>query len=80
LDVSTRVRVIDLIAELGVTMGLTIVMVSHDLAVVAALCKQSIVLEHGVVVEQGETATVLGSPTHRYTQRLIESLPRLPKG
>lgn len=80
LDVSTRVRVIDLIAELGASMGLTIVMVSHDLAVVAALCKQSIVLEHGVVVEQGETATVLGSPTHRYTKRLIESLPRLPIG
>lgn len=80
LDVSTRVRVIDLIAELGATMGLTIVMVSHDLAVVAALCKQAIVLEHGVVVEQGETATVLGAPSHRYTQRLIESLPRLPIG
>lgn len=80
LDVSTRVRVIDLIAELGTTKGLTIVMVSHDLAVVAALCKQSIVLEHGVVVEQGETSSVLGSPSHRYTQRLIESLPRLPIG
>jgi len=78
LDVSTRVRVIDLIAELGETKGLTIVMVSHDLAVVAALCKKSIVLEHGVVVEQGETATVLGAPSHRYTQKLIDSLPRLP--
>lgn len=78
LDVSTRVRVIDLIAELGTTKGLTIVMVSHDLAVVAALCKKSIVLEHGVVVEQGETATVLGAPTHRYTRKLIDSLPRLP--
>lgn len=78
LDVSTRVRVIDLIAELGATKGLTIVMVSHDLAVVAALCKRSIVLERGVVVEQGETATVLGSPSHKYTKRLIDSLPRLP--
>lgn len=80
LDVSTRVRVIDLIAELGRTKGLTIVMVSHDLAVVAALCQQSIVLERGVVVEQGSTASVLGAPSHRYTQRLIESLPRLPVG
>ncbi len=78
LDVSTRVRVIDLIADLGATKGLTIVMVSHDLAVVAALCKQSIVLERGVVVEQGETAMVLGAPGHPYTQKLIESLPRLP--
>lgn len=78
LDVSTRVRVIDLIAELGETKGLTIVMVSHDLAVVAALCKKSIVLDHGIVVEQGETATVLGAPSHRYTRKLIDSLPRLP--
>lgn len=78
LDVSTRVRVIDLIAELGATKGLTIVMVSHDLAVVAALCKRSIVLERGVVVEQGETATVLGAPSHSYTKKLIDSLPRLP--
>lgn len=78
LDVSTRVRVIELIAELGTTKDLTIVMVSHDLAVVSALCKKSIVLENGVIVEQGDTAAVLGAPSHRYTQRLIESLPRLP--
>lgn len=80
LDVSTRVRVIELIAELGSTKGLTIVMVSHDLAVVAALCKQSIVLEKGFVVEQGSTSSVLGAPSHTYTQRLIKSLPRLPVG
>lgn len=78
LDVSTRVRVIDLIAGLGREKGLTIVMVSHDLAVVAALCQQSVVLEKGVVVEQGTTSSVLGAPKHGYTQRLIKSLPRLP--
>lgn len=80
LDVSTRVRVIELLAELGQSRGLTIVMVSHDLTVVAALCQQSIVLEKGIVVEQGETAAVLGAPSHAYTRRLIESLPRLPVG
>lgn len=78
LDVSTRVRVIELLAELGQTRGLTIVMVSHDLAVVAALCKQTVVLEKGTVVEQGETVAVLGAPSHPYTRKLIESLPRLP--
>lgn len=78
LDVSTRVRVIELLAELGQTLGLTIVMVSHDLAVVAALCPQSVVLEKGVIVEQGETSKVLGAPSHKYTQKLIKSLPRLP--
>jgi len=78
LDVSTRVRVIELLSQLGQERGLTIVMVSHDLAVVAALCKKSVVLEKGIVVEQGDTSDVLGSPSHPYTQRLIESLPRLP--
>lgn len=80
LDVSTRVRIIELLAELGQSRGLTIVMVSHDLAVVAALCKHTVVLENGIVVEQGETAAVLGAPSHPYTRKLIESLPRLPVG
>ncbi|GAA2868209.1 ATP-binding cassette domain-containing protein [Streptosporangium fragile] len=78
LDVSTRVRVIDLLAELRDSNGLTIVMVSHDLAVVALLCEYTAVLERGRVVEQGETAAVLGSPRHPYTRRLIDSVPRLP--
>jgi ABC-type glutathione transport system ATPase component len=78
LDVTTRVRIIDLLTELKETMGLTIAMVSHDLSVVAALCEHTVVLEHGRVVEQGDTAAVLGSPTHPYTRRLIASVPRLP--
>lgn len=78
LDVSTRVHIIELLAQLSKTRGLTIAMVSHDLAVVAALCNQTIVLENGVIVEHGNTANVLGSPSQPYTQKLIESLPRLP--
>jgi ABC-type glutathione transport system ATPase component len=78
LDVSTRVRVIDLISELSREKGLTIVMVSHDLAVVAALCQESIVLEKGEIVEQGATSSILGDPRHPYTKKLIKSLPRLP--
>jgi ABC-type glutathione transport system ATPase component len=78
LDVTTRVRVIDLLAELRETRGLTIVMVSHDLAVVASLCQHTAVLERGRIVEQGDTAAVLGAPSHPYTGRLIASVPRLP--
>ncbi|MEU4538839.1 ABC transporter ATP-binding protein [Streptosporangium sp. NPDC023825] len=78
LDVSTRVRVIDLLAELRESHGLTVVMVSHDLAVVAMLCDHTAVLERGRIVEQGDTAAVLGSPSHPYTRRLIDSVPRLP--
>jgi ABC-type dipeptide/oligopeptide/nickel transport system ATPase subunit len=78
LDVSTRERVIELIAELARIRDLSVVMVSHDLAVIAVLCQQTVVLEKGKVVEQGDTAAVLGAPSHPYTQKLIESLPRLP--
>ncbi|RVU22520.1 ABC transporter ATP-binding protein [Streptomyces antnestii] len=78
LDVTTRVKVVDLLAELKRERGLTIVMVSHDLSVVAALCEGTAVLERGRVVEQGETRDVLGSPGHPYTRRLLDSVPRLP--
>ncbi|GAA5187065.1 hypothetical protein GCM10023322_34570 [Rugosimonospora acidiphila] len=78
LDVTTRVRIVDLLAELKRERGLTVVMVSHDLGVVATLCEDIAVLERGRVVEQGRTDEVLGSPTHPYTRRLVDSAPRLP--
>ncbi|MFB7272529.1 ABC transporter ATP-binding protein [Streptomyces sp. NPDC056244] len=78
LDVTTRVRIVDLLIELKETRGLTIAMVSHDLSVVAALCERTAVLERGRIVEQGDTPSVLGTPTHPYTRHLITSVPRLP--
>ncbi|MEU9622978.1 MULTISPECIES: ABC transporter ATP-binding protein [unclassified Streptomyces] len=78
LDVTTRVKVVELLNELKQEQGLTLVMVSHDLSVVASLCERTAVLENGRIVEQGETAQVLGSPAHPYTRRLVESVPRLP--
>ncbi|NHF73949.1 ABC transporter ATP-binding protein [Paracoccus xiamenensis] len=76
LDLSTRVRVIDLLAELS--RDLTLVLVSHDIAIVAALCPRLIVLQHGRVVEAGETRQILRDPQHDYTRMLLSSLPRLP--
>ncbi|WP_435134802.1 ABC transporter ATP-binding protein [Actinacidiphila sp. bgisy144] len=78
LDVTTRVKVVDLLAELKEEYDLTIVMVSHDLSVVASLCEHTAVLERGRVVEQGDTGQVLGAPAHPYTRRLLDSVPRLP--
>ncbi|WP_158862843.1 ABC transporter ATP-binding protein [Leifsonia sp. AG29] len=78
LDVTTRILIIELLGELAAREGMTVVMVSHDLSVVASLCAQTVVLQGGRVVEQGETAAVLGSPSDAYTQRLIASVPRLP--
>jgi ABC-type glutathione transport system ATPase component len=87
LDMSTRVQIIELLAELGAARGdagagagsLTVVLVSHDLSVVARLCEEVIVLEHGRVVEHGDTRRVLTEPREPYTRRLLQSVPRLPQ-
>jgi peptide/nickel transport system ATP-binding protein len=78
LDVTTRIQIIDLLGELAANEGMTVVMVSHDLSVVAALCAQTVVLRGGRVVEQGATSEVLRTPRDDYTRRLLASVPRLP--
>ncbi|GAB2821631.1 ATP-binding cassette domain-containing protein [Alpinimonas psychrophila] len=82
LDVSTRIKVIDLLAELGRGVdgrtGMSVVLVTHDLGVVAALCDRVVILENGRVVEQGDTRSVMGLPQNGYTKRLLASVPRLP--
>ncbi|MBJ7576678.1 ATP-binding cassette domain-containing protein [Devosia sp. MC532] len=75
LDLTTKVRVVELLRTLSRDMAL--LFVSHDIAVVAALCEHIIILEKGVIVEQGKTAEVLANPQHAYTQRLLASVPRL---
>ena len=76
LDLSTRVRILDLLSELS--SRITIVLVSHDLAVVGSLCRKTVVLDEGRIVEQGDTRTILRAPEHPYTKRLLASVPRLP--
>lgn len=78
LDVTTRIQVIDLLAELRASTGLAILMVSHDLSAIAALCEETVVLNAGRVVETGPTAAILASPREDYTKRLVSSVPRLP--
>lgn len=85
LDMLTRVTIIDLLEGLGGTGGhgradpVTLVVVSHDLSIIARLCRTVVVLEKGRVVEQGPTADVLGAPVHPYTQKLLASIPRIPR-
>ena len=83
LDVTTRIKVIDLLAELGrgdsaTGQRMAVVLVSHDLGAVAALCDRVVILDRGTIVEQGETRDVLRDPKDAYTQRLLASVPRLP--
>ncbi|WP_243075989.1 ABC transporter ATP-binding protein [Microbacterium sp. SS28] len=79
LDVTTRVQVIDLLASLRREQGLALVMVSHDLGAVAAVCDSTVVLRSGRVVESAPTRTLLTAPATEYARTLVGSVPRLPR-
>ncbi|MEU8643982.1 ABC transporter ATP-binding protein [Streptomyces sp. NPDC060011] len=71
LDVTVQAEILDLLADLRERTGLALVVVSHDLAVVAQLCDEVLVMHQGEVVEQGPTHDVLHHPRHAYTRLLI---------
>ena len=71
LDVSVQAQVLNLLMDLRDELGLTLVMVSHDLGVVSRMCEEIVVMRHGVVVESGRTDAVLGSPESDYTKALL---------
>lgn len=70
LDVSVQAQVLNLISQLRDDLNLTVVFVSHDLAVVGRVTDNVIVMKHGIIVEAGETANVLLDPAHEYTRKL----------
>jgi peptide/nickel transport system ATP-binding protein len=75
LDVSVQAAVLTLLADLRRDLGLSLLFITHDLGVVAALADDVLVLESGTVCERGATGIVLRSPQHPYTQRLLEAAP-----
>jgi len=77
LDVRVQAEVLALLHRLREELGTTLLFISHDLPVVAALCARVGVLERGRLVEEGPRERVFGSPRDDYTRRLVESVPRL---
>jgi len=75
LDVTVQARILELLRELNRAQGLSIVLVSHDLGVVAETCDRVVVMRAGRVVEQGETNEVIARPRHAYTRLLVDSQP-----
>jgi oligopeptide/dipeptide ABC transporter ATP-binding protein len=77
LDMSVRALVLDLMADLGRELGLTYVLITHDLATARLLCDRVAVMYLGRVVEIGPAATVLAEPRHPYTRALLDAVPRI---
>ena len=77
LDVTIQAQVLDLMAELGREIGTAIVLVTHDLGVVARMCDRVLVLYGGRVMEEGTAETLFAAPRHPYSQGLLAATPRL---
>ena len=77
LDVTVQAQIIALLRDLQRDNGTAIVMITHDLGVVAGLCDQVIVLYGGRVMEQGTADAIFYQPTHPYTVGLLAAIPRL---
>jgi peptide/nickel transport system ATP-binding protein len=76
LDVTTEAVILDLIQELRRSIGAAVLFISHNLAVVAAVCDRVGVLYAGTLVEQGDARDVLAAPRHPYTAALLAATPR----
>jgi len=74
LDLSVQADVLDLIKNIQREFGISMVVVSHDLAVIRMLADRSIVMLNGEIIEQGLTDQILEDPSHKYTQQLVYSL------
>ena len=77
LDVTVQAQILELIKDLATTMGTTVVLVTHDLGVVASLCDKVVVLYGGRIMESGPADEIFDNPQHPYTKGLLESTPRL---
>jgi len=83
LDVMTQAQILDLIRALADELGLAMLIISHDLTVLAELCDRVAVMYAGRIVEQGPAEAILtvdSHPAHPYTRRLLDCYPRLDAG
>lgn len=77
LDVTIQAQILELMMELKYKLGMAIIMITHDLGVVAHMCEKIAVMYAGKIVEYGSAEDIFYNPRHQYTKGLIRSIPRL---
>ena len=78
LDVSVQAEILGLVSELRATLNLTLLVISHNLAVVREVCERVVVLHEGRVVDHGPTVELFDAPSHPYTRSLLAAVPGAP--
>ena len=77
LDVTIQAQILELMQDLRKKLGMSIILITHDLGVVASMCEKIAVMYAGHIVEYGTTDEIFYNPSHEYTKGLIKSIPRL---
>lgn len=77
LDVTIQAQILELMMELKDKLGMAIIMITHDLGIVASMCERIAVMYAGHIVEYGTTDDIFYNPRHEYTKGLIRSIPRM---
>jgi len=77
LDVTTQAQILDLIKDIQARHGTGVMFITHDFGVVAEIADRVIVMQHGLIVEQGDAKQVLTEPKHAYTKMLMASVPTM---
>jgi peptide/nickel transport system ATP-binding protein len=75
LDVSSQAHILNLLESLVRELGLTLAFISHDLSVIRRLCSRVLVMQHGLIVEDRQTADLFTSPQAAYTRELLDAIP-----
>ncbi len=79
LDVTVQAQVLDLMDELKRETGAGLVLITHDMGVIARMADRVVVMRHGEAVERGPVDEVFAAPKHAYTRMLLDAMPRLDR-
>jgi len=77
LDVTIQAQILSIMKQMQERLGTSIILITHDLGVVAGMCDRVIVMKEGEIVEEGTTEEIFANPQHPYTKRLLNALPKL---
>ena len=77
LDVTVQAQILELLQDVQKKVGMSIMLITHDLGVVAKMCDRVVVMYAGQIVEQGTVEEIFKNPTHPYTKGLLSAVPRM---
>ena len=77
LDVTIQAQILDLIKDLQSEFGMSVMFITHDMAVIAEMADRVVVMFNGKIVEQGPVDKIFHAPEHDYTKKLINAVPRI---